>query len=156
MVLKKLFGSGEHLVRVLLLFAAGLIVFLGLKALLVPKDFGLYGHYRAGALADNRTHRVAYAGRAACADRHTDEPAALAKGKHAGVGCESCHGALAVHAEDPEARKPALPEVPGLCLRCHGNTSGRPAGFPQIDPGDHAGEGRCTECHSPHDPGQQP
>jgi hypothetical protein len=156
MGLKKLFGSGEHLMRVLLLFAAGLIAFLGLKALLVPKDFGLHGHYRAGALADNRAHRVSYAGRAACADCHTDEPAALAKGKHARVGCESCHGALAVHAEDPEARKPALPEVPGLCLRCHGKTSGRPASFPQIDPADHAGEGRCTECHSPHDPGQQP
>jgi hypothetical protein len=154
--MKKLFGSGGHLVRVLLLFAAGLLAFVGLKALLVPKGFGLYGHYRAGALDDNRARPVSYAGRAACGDCHDDKPAALAKGKHAHVGCESCHGALAVHAQDPEALKPALPAVPALCLRCHQKAAGRPASFPQIDPADHAGENRCTECHSPHDPGQQP
>jgi cytochrome c554/c'-like protein len=154
--MKKVFGSGEHLVRVLLVFAAGVAAFLGLKTLLVPEGFGLYGHYRAGALDDNRAHSVSFAGRAACADCHEDEPAALRRGKHAAVGCEACHGALAVHAQDPEALKPALPVVPGLCLGCHRRASGRPAAFPQVDPEDHAGEARCTECHTPHDPGRQP
>ena len=154
--MKRIFGSGEHLVRVLFLFAAALLAFLGMKALLVPEGFGKYGHYRAGALDDNRARPVSYAGRAACADCHDDKPATLARGKHASVGCEACHGALAAHAHDPETLKPALPQVPALCLRCHGRTTGRPATFPQIDPADHAGEARCTECHSPHDPGQQP
>jgi Cytochrome c554 and c-prime len=154
--MKGIFGSGEHLVRVLLLFAAGLLAFLGLKSLLVPPGFGAYGHYRAGALDDNRARPVTFAGRAACADCHEDEPAALARGQHAHVGCEACHGAQSVHAGDPEAQKPRLPEAPALCLRCHARSSGRPAAFPQIDPADHADQARCTECHTPHDPGRQP
>ena len=154
-MMRRIFGSGEHLVRVLLLFVAGLLAFLGLKSVLVPKGFGVYGHYRAGALDDNRAREVSFAGRAACADCHEAEPAALAKGKHARVGCEACHGAQAAHAREPE-RKPGLPRLPALCLRCHDRNSGRPAAFPQIDVADHAGEARCTECHSPHDPGQQP
>jgi hypothetical protein len=151
--MKRLFGSGEHLVRVLLLFAAGLLAFLGLKALLVPPGFGVYGHYRAGALDDNRARPVSFAGRAACGDCHDAEPAALARSRHARVGCEACHGALSAHAGDPE-QKPRPPKVPALCLRCHQRAAGRPADFPQIDPLDHAGEASCTECHSPHEPGQ--
>lgn len=154
--MKRIFGSAEHLFRVLLLFAAGLIAFLGLKQLLVPEGFGLYGHYRAGALDDNRARPVSFAGRAACGDCHDDKPATLAKGKHARVGCEACHGALGRHAQAPDELEPARPEVPALCLRCHARNPGRPAGFPQIDPADHAGDARCTECHSPHDPGSQP
>jgi hypothetical protein len=143
-------------VRVLLLFGAGLLAFLGLQSMLVPEGFGVHGHYRAGALDDNRALSVSFAGRAACADCHEDEPAALSRGKHAGVACEACHGALAVHAQDPEALKPARPEVSALCLRCHGRLAGRPAGFPQVDPADHAGEAGCTECHTAHDPGREP
>lgn len=154
--MRRLFGSGEHLMRVVLLFAAGLLVFLGLKAALVPKGFGVYGHYRAGALDDNRARPVAFAGRTACGDCHDDKPPVLAKGRHATVGCEACHGPLAAHIEDSEAPKPVRPPVPGLCLRCHGKTTGRPAAFPQIVPADHAGDTRCTECHSPHDPERQP
>lgn len=154
--MRRIFGSAEHLVRVALLFGAGLVAFLGLQQLLVPEDFGVYGHYRAGALDDSRARPAAFAGRAACGDCHDDKPAALAKGKHAAVGCEACHGALAAHAQAPDEAAPARPDVATLCLRCHGRTSGRPATFPQIDPADHAGETRCNECHSPHDPGTQP
>ncbi|HET8644213.1 MAG TPA: cytochrome c3 family protein [Vicinamibacteria bacterium] len=154
--MKRIFGSAEHLVRVLLLFAAGLVAFLGLQQLLVPEGFGLYGHYRAGALDDNRARPAAFAGRAACADCHEAEPAALGRGKHAAVGCEACHGALARHAQAPDELTPVRPDPAALCLRCHARASGRSASFPQIDPADHAGEARCTECHSPHDPGSAP
>jgi hypothetical protein len=58
--------------------------------------------------------------------------------------------------EAPEESKPPRPDPAALCLRCHGRTAGRPAGFPQIDAADHAGDARCTECHQPHDPGSQP
>lgn len=153
--MKRIFGSAEHLFRVLLLFAAGLAAFLGVKHLLVPQGFGKYGHYRAGALDDNRARPVSFAGRAACGDCHDDKPPLLAKGKHARVGCEACHGALGKHAEAPDELKPPRPDPAKLCLRCHGRLAGR-AAAPQIDPADHAGDTACTECHSPHDPGSQP
>ena len=49
-----LFGHRGHLLRVAGLFAAGVLAFLVLQAFLVPKGFGVYGHYRAGALEENR------------------------------------------------------------------------------------------------------
>jgi len=151
--MSRLFGHGEHLVRVLGLFAAGLLLFLLAKALLVPADFGVYGHYRAGALADNRARSLVHAGRAACAACHAERVAELRKSKHAGVGCESCHGALAAHASEPKAHKALRPEGRALCLTCHRTNVARPVSFPQVDPRDHAPEGACTDCHSAHDPG---
>jgi predicted CXXCH cytochrome family protein len=150
---KRLFGHGEHLVRVFGLFAAGLLLFLLAKALLVPADFGVYGHYRAGALADNRAEPLVHAGRAACAACHAERVAELGKGKHAGVGCESCHGPLAAHAAEPKARKAQRPDGRALCLACHRTNVARPPSFSQVDPRDHAPEGACTDCHSAHDPG---
>ena len=146
----------EHLLRVVALFVAGLLLFVAVRALLVPSDFGRYGHYRAGALADVRATAPSYAGRQACADRHPDIAEALAKGKHAGVGCESCHGALGRHAADPEKLKPAKLTVPGLCLSCHMANVAKPKKFPQIDPADHGEGAPCTSCHAAHHPGDAP
>ena len=67
-----LFGHKEHLVRVAALFAAGVLVFVALQSLLVPKGFGGYGHYRAGALDDNRARPLVHAGRGACVECHAD------------------------------------------------------------------------------------
>jgi hypothetical protein len=146
----------EHLFRVAGLFVAGLLLFVAVRALLVPSDFGLYGHYRAGALTDVRAKTPSYAGREACADCHPDISEALAKGKHVRVGCESCHGALGLHAADPEKVKPAKLAVPGLCLSCHAASVAKPKKFPQIDPSDHGEGALCTSCHLPHLPGESP
>src|ERR1035441_3048560 len=72
----------EHLVRMAALFAVGVVLFLILKAVLVPKGFGVYGHYRAGALADNRVRAPRFAGRSACIECHTDERDAWKGGTH--------------------------------------------------------------------------
>jgi hypothetical protein len=29
----------------------------------------------------------------------------------------------------------------------------KPEGFPQVEPAEHAPEGACSECHTPHSPG---
>jgi len=134
-----------------LLFAAGLVVFLAVRALLVPQGFGRYGHYRPGAAEENRARPLHHAGEAACADCHGDVAEAKAPGPHAGVHCEACHGPLKVHADDPEAVKPALPSVPALCLRCHREDGAKPKGFPAVD-GSHGGGEPCLGCHKPHDP----
>jgi predicted CXXCH cytochrome family protein len=151
--MRRVFGHGEHLVRVAGLFLGGLAVFLLLRTALVPSDFGVYGHYRAGALVDGRARPLAHAGRAACAACHAERVGELGKGAHAGVGCESCHGPLAGHATDPAAAKASRPDGRALCLTCHRFSVGRPAGFSQVDPREHAPEGECTECHGAHDPG---
>jgi hypothetical protein len=148
------FKDVEHLVRVAALFLGGLLLFLVLKAALVPETFGRYGHYRAGALDDARARPVAFAGGGACADCHGDALEALKQGKHAGVRCEACHGPLAAHAqaEDPAAAKPQRPTAE-LCPVCHAANVAKPAGFPQVQVKEHAEPGTCLECHKAHQPG---
>jgi hypothetical protein len=146
------FGHYGHLVRVAALFGCAVLVFVLLRALLVPDDFGVYGHYRAGALDDNRNLPLVHAGRAACVECHTDVPDAMAGGAHAAIGCEACHGAQASHAEDPSV-DPGRPEAATLCARCHAALAARPAGFPQVDVDEHAAGESCLTCHTAHNPG---
>lgn len=147
-----LFKDKEHLVRVVMLFVAGFVVFLLARALLVPKDFGVFGHYRAGALEDNRSRPIVFAGRGACEECHADQVTQRKGSKHERVGCESCHGPLAKHAQDPASLKPARPNGRELCLVCHSENVAKPEKFPQIDPKDHGDTGPCTACHKPHHP----
>jgi len=141
-----------HLIRLAILFAAGLAVFLLIRQALVPPGFGKYGHFRAGALDDVRAHPIRFAGRAACEMCHEDKLKELKSGKHAGVGCEACHGAQAVHADDPMKSKPVLPDTTSLCPRCHAANSAKPKWFPQVVVRDHAGTEPCKSCHQPHNP----
>jgi hypothetical protein len=148
------FGHKGHLVRMAMLFLAGIVVFLVLQALLVPKRFGVYGHYRADALVENRARKVAFAGRAACVECHSDVPDAMKGGWHERIHCEACHGPLAGHAGDPMANKALRPDSRLLCVRCHAANVARPASFPQVDPAEHAADAACTSCHVAHNPGQ--
>lgn len=142
----------EHLVRLALLFLAGIVVFLTARAFLIPPGFGELGHYRTGALADNGAQALRYAGRAACADCHEGDATTLAGGAHAAVGCESCHGPLAAHAAEPESsRAGAIREIE-LCGLCHAANPARPQGHPQVEIDPHREGSPCTECHDSHSP----
>lgn len=167
------FRHAEHVLRVAALFAFGFIAFAVVRSFLVPSDFGVLGFYRAGALDDIKARPIAYTGRAACEECHAGiyDPAddapppeggerILATGwpvekeadnKHYILSCDSCHGPLAAHAEDPE--KP-VPEVgkDKLCLTCHLEVTGRPKEQPQVLPGDHGENDPCVSCHRPHRP----
>jgi hypothetical protein len=151
----QLFKDKEHLLRVAGIFLAGVVIFLVARAFLVPKDFGLYGHFRAGALDDIRAQPIAFAGRPTCETCHSEVPEVLNAGKHAKIHCEACHGPLAKHAESGEP-KPERPNGRTVCLVCHTANTAKPQGFPQIDPKDHMGDGLCTECHLAHNPGRAP
>ena len=148
------FGHYEHLVRVAVLFGAAVLVFILVQGFLVPDDFGTYGHYRAGALDDNRNRPFVHAGRAACVECHSDVPESAAGGGHAAIRCEACHGPLARHAEDP-AVEPGRPDAATLCARCHAAIAARPAGFPQVDVADHSAGEVCLTCHTAHNPGME-
>lgn len=146
-------GDADHLVRVAGLAGAGLVAFLLLRAALVPEDFGRLGHFRAGAIDDARARPLVHAGRAACASCHDEPVRALAGGEHRAIGCESCHGPLARHAEKPREVKVSRPDGPSLCAGCHARSAARPAAFPQVEVQEHAGEGACLDCHAAHAPG---
>ncbi len=142
----------EHLARMAGLFLAGLVVFLIVRAFLVPQGFYEYGHFRAGALADNAARPVAFAGREACESCHPDIVEMRKGSRHATIGCEACHGALAKHADDPGSLKPVRPDARKVCLVCHRQEAAKPKGFPQVNPQEHMGGEPCNACHKPHHP----
>ena len=161
-----------HVVRVALLFLAGMTVFLIARRAFVPPDFGTLGFFRAGTLDDVRARKIAYAGAKACDECHAgtydpdEAPSAKpskktaellaaadpAKGnKHSVLRCETCHGAMVFHISDLDK---AIPKVGGdkLCLSCHRQITGRPKTQPQVVAGDHGGTDSCISCHRPHRP----
>ncbi len=149
------FKDKEHLVRMASLFAVGIGAFLVLQYAFVPAGFGRYGHYRPGALDDNRDpakHPVHYAGRAACEDCHGDVVEARKGSRHERIGCEACHGPSARHASNPTEVKPTRPDPRAVCIRCHSASASRPKAFPQVVVAEHADEGPCTSCHKAHAP----
>jgi len=141
-----------HLVRMAGLFAVGITAFVVLRWLMVPAGFGELGHYRAGALKDNMARPIVFAGQAACVECHTDVAEVRAKGRHARVACESCHGALATHAADPNGVKPVRPDPRRTCIVCHTASISKPKSFPQVVVAEHAPEGSCAACHVVHNP----
>ena len=142
--------DSEHLLRLAGLFAAGTLMFLVVQAVLVPSDFGEVGHYRTGALAENRERPLIHAGEQACVECHADITEARAANQHRAVRCEGCHGPHAKHAMG-EA-KATRPEATPLCVSCHGANPARPAGFPQVNVKEHAGGETCVSCHTAHAP----
>jgi hypothetical protein len=146
------FKNAEHLIRVALVFIAGFIAFLVLRGMIVPKSFGQYGHYRADALNDIAARTPVFAGREACELCHQEIVDIKKTGKHAGVGCEACHGPLAKHAADPGSLVPVKPDTKVLCVKCHEANSAKPKTFPQVIAKDHAGDMACADCHKPHKP----
>lgn len=145
------FGHYGHVARVAGLFAVALLGFLLVRALLVPSDFGRYGFYRGGALADIRARSVDFGGEASCVPCHAKVFDERKGTRHAGVHCEACHGPLAAHAHTPSVTATALdPRKP--CIQCHAKIAGRPRLVPQVVVADHSGDAECAVCHQPHSP----
>ena len=101
---------------------------------------------------DAASRPVVYAGHQACESCHTDVHELKSKGVHARVACESCHGPLARHADDPTALQPPKINVSTLCVRCHEANIAKPKNFPQVASVDHSGGVVCDTCHKPHSP----
>jgi hypothetical protein len=100
--------------------------------------------------------RPAYADSTICQRCHQPEYAPWAASHHQTVVCESCHGPLAAHAAETSPNAPAgsvvLAKVQqGICVACHEQRIGRPAGFPQVDLARHYPGAACLWCHDPHD-----
>jgi hypothetical protein len=144
--------EAAHLIRIAVILVAGAGIFAIARQSIVPAGFGQYGHYRSGALLENRVKSTAYAGRAACQLCHEETYNVLKTSRHALIGCEACHGPQFRHSEDPTAQKPVLPDTHTLCARCHEKTVARPRFIPQLVAREHSGGEPCKSCHQPHSP----
>jgi len=147
------FRDYEHVLRMAGLFVLAIAAFLVWRSWMVPRDFGVYGHFRAGAIADAASRPLHFAGQASCVGCHDEVQAVRATGRHAAVACEACHGPLGQHAGGETDVAPVRPSPRALCLTCHTALQGRPKAMPQIVVKDHSEAGPCTECHKAHAPG---
>lgn len=128
-------------------------VALGAGAFAAASLYDDYGAVRNGPNAEAwRSLAPRFAGAPACTACHAAEAAAQAASIHLGVSCEDCHGPAAAHSADAFAARVIALEEPasGICVSCHGATTGRPAAFPQVDPAAHFSGGQCLRCHDPH------
>lgn len=147
-----MFKDFEHLIRMALVLVAGAILFLLIRHEIVPASFGRYGHYRAASIDDIRARPVSFAGREVCETCHEDIAKTKNSGKHAGLGCEACHGPNAKHTDDPTGVAAMKPDPKTLCVRCHEADPAKPKHFPQVASVEHSGGVSCAECHQPHSP----
>jgi len=146
------FRDAGHLFRLAAVFVVGILMFLGVRASLVPKSFGRYGHYRGDAITEIAARPVNYAGHQACEECHADVLEKKKNGKHVHVNCEACHGPLAAHADDPGSVQPVKLDTAVLCVRCHEANIAKPKEFPQVASADHSSGLPCDTCHQPHSP----
>lgn len=142
----------EQLQRLIILAALFVVVFLIVRSLLIPADFGEYGHYRATATEEIIAQRMRYASQEACYDCHEDVFETKHSGFHQNVSCEVCHGPALLHTETMETEELEAPTGRGYCPVCHEYLPSRPTGFPQIVSASHNPMKPCISCHDPHDP----
>jgi hypothetical protein len=147
------FRDYEHVLRVAGLFALAIVAFLAWRSWMVPADFGRYGHFRAGAIADAASLVPVYAGQGSCIDCHADVHETRLTGRHAAIACEACHEALGDHARGEAESAPVRPSPRAICLTCHAARAGLPKAFPRIVEREHSEAGPCTVCHKAHAPG---
>jgi hypothetical protein len=146
------FKDTEHLIRLVAVLVLGVAAFVGLRAAVVPKSFGQYGHYRGAAIGEIAARPIAHAGHEVCEGCHTDVVDQKKLGKHVVIPCEACHGPQAKHADDPATIKPPKLDTAVVCSRCHEANSAKPKTFPQVVTADHAQGLACDTCHQPHRP----
>lgn len=142
----------QQITRLSIIFGLLVVSLVLARRFLVPKTFGQVGHYRAAAVDTIAAAPVKYAGHEACAACHEEVTKMRAAGRHHAVACEVCHGPAAAHVNAPTDVRPPAPKQRGYCPLCHGYDSGRPTGFPQIDPASHNPMRPCVSCHKPHAP----
>lgn len=141
----------EQIKRLTIVIAIIVVGFLFGRQMLIPADFGTYGHYRSSAVEDIVKQEIQYAGHIICYDCHDDVADQKQQSYHKDVNCEVCHGPAYAHTEDDEVELLA-PRERGFCPLCHEYLPSRPTGFPQIKTAVHNPMKPCIKCHDPHDP----
>jgi hypothetical protein len=96
---------------------------------------------------------LTFASSSTCARCHEPQATKLASRSHADIGCQSCHGALLEHTLESDSPNAATVKITvptdAVCIRCHVEATGRPAGLRGIIPSQHY-VSTCLACHDPH------
>jgi len=142
----------DQLKRLFVIIAFLLAILITARGILIPKDFGEYGHFRASAVEEVISQGIQYAGHQACNECHDDVVELKSTGYHRDVNCEVCHGPGNEHIDDPDVITPEAPRGRGYCPFCHEYLPARPTGFPQIVSTSHNPLKPCISCHDPHNP----
>ena len=148
-----------HVYRPLIIILGVVVVYLVVRPLVVPPDFGIgkngytYAWHRKGAENDAKSVKVKYKGAQYCSACHAEVHAYWSTHIHGTIKCENCHGPAIDHPVDPP--KLTIDRSRELCLRCHAYLpyaeSGR-ALIKGIDPAAHNPKFHCSLCHNPHGP----
>jgi hypothetical protein len=142
-----------QITRLALAFAIFISLFLVLRHFLVPKTFGVYGHYRAASLIDNAQLEIHYSGQQACFVCHQDIEDKKAQDVHSDIHCETCHGPGEKHVVNSKVEKILKPTGREFCGSCHAlNAAKLKSAIFQIDLEKHNIGKNCIECHNPHQP----
>ena len=154
----------SHIFKIVLVLvvviAAGVVV----RGMVLPKNFGQYGHYRAGAIEDEINRPIRNGTNASCLVCHPYIRQMHLNGVHHTVSCEFCHGPVADHVKDGKVigllPKKQGKEIKRLCLRCHNQIiRARPReSIKMVKMPDHPKQKHvrldhnCNQCHNVHAP----
>lgn len=143
-----------HLKRLGLVFAVGLVCFVGIKTLATPASWNhdISNWYRLDALEELKKLPIAYGSdNKACKSCHKKTYDKFRKKKHTPVSCESCHGALADHADGTDKKTSKKigdsPVFYGVPKHLEGKGGTEPV---VVDDPRNAGVmWQCWNCHAP-------
>jgi hypothetical protein len=167
----------QQIKRLIVAFAVFILLFLVLRQVLRPKNFGISGHFREYAIQENSMKELHYTVSDSCYKCHGEIRADKAKGFHSKLKCEVCHGPGLKHAlyagifkngELPDSLKLYKPTERKECAVCHqinaarikilfdtiNNSMVHQINVMEHNPPDPATKelSRCIECHNPHQP----
>ena len=139
----------KQLQRLLILFLIFVAIFLVVRHFLVPESFGKLGHYRADALKDIQALDTKYIDIKQCAECHPEIDSSKKVSHHRNINCQTCHGPGNKHIQDPSANPMEKNTERKFCAKCHSLNAAR-KNIKQQDISKHNTEGKCVECHNPH------
>ncbi len=157
----------NHVYRPLIVTIAIVILILAVRAVYVPKDFGvyergyMYSWHRRGDEDFWKNFKIKYKGREYCKDCHPDKYDTIMKSPHRIIQCENCHGPAGTpegvfHYDAQKRPKLTIDKRRELCYRCHVKlpypTSDRAKIKGFLDPETHNPGMECVMCHNPHSP----
>ncbi len=157
-------SKNVHVIRIALTVVGMVIAGVLIRPLVLPNEFGEYGHYRPGAVTDEANRMARNMTNESCLECHPFIRKVHLKGVHETVSCEVCHGAYADHVENDKVIG-TMPVVRGddiknLCLRCHNKIirARPPESIKMIALPEHLEEKNvrtdhiCNQCHHVHAP----
>jgi len=151
----------KHIIRLLIIIVVLVVGFLVIRALLIPKSFGRYEHYRGDNIKEQKDMPMVYQESAFCKDCHETQYGNWQGSSHATVNCEVCHGHWEIH--NGRVKTMTADKSNDACMICHQKLTGRPEKFLQIASFNKHMEDtemqeeeediqNCLDCHDPHEP----